>query len=93
MVVLELLGVIALATAAFAFAHLAKPRWSLPVFVLLGIVVGLDAVAIATDYRDADGIFDCWPHCSGLQNFVRMSLPLGAIALAAGMVGGATRRR
>lgn len=91
MAVLELLGVVALAVAAYALARWARPRWSLPLFALVGVVVGLDVLAVTTDYRDAGGIIDCWPHCTGLQGFVRTTLPLGAIVLVSGMVGGAIR--
>ena len=91
MAVLELLGVVALAVAAFGLARWAQPRWSLPLFAVVGSVVGLDVLAVATDYRGAAGIIDCWPYCSGVQDFVRTTLPLGAIVLVSGMVGGAVR--
>ena len=38
---------------------------------LLGIW-GLSALAVETDYRDADGFVDCWPGCTVFQDAVRL---------------------
>src|SRR5688572_1270673 len=37
--------------------------------------------AIRTDYRDADGYGDCWPHCTPLQNGVGTINALAPITL------------
>ena len=30
-------------------------------------------ILIVTDYEDADGFMDCWPHCSDVQEVVRFA--------------------
>ena len=39
----------------------------------------LAAVAVRTDYRDADGFVDCWPYCSTFQNTVGATLVYGPL--------------
>lgn len=54
------------------------------------VVVGL----VSSDYHDADGWVDCWPHCSRWQETVRLVLPtapLVALALALGALLAAHR--
>lgn len=43
---------------------------SIAALSLLGVAWLLAALAVETDYRDADGFTDCWPHCSALQDAV-----------------------
>jgi hypothetical protein len=40
----------------------------------------LTEAAIRTDYRDADGYGDCWPHCTALQNGVGTMNALAPVA-------------
>jgi hypothetical protein len=48
------------------------------------------AIAVATDYRDADGMMDCWPSCTAFQDTVQVaylfSLPLLLLAALAALV-------
>ena len=50
---------------------------------VLGAILALDVLAYATDFRDADGAIDCWPHCSATQDLVKWSFAIGAVLLAA----------
>jgi len=50
---------------------------------VLGAVLALDVLAYATDFRDADGAIDCWPHCTTIQNTVKWSFTIGAVLLPA----------
>ena len=51
---------------------------------LLAIWVG-SAFAVATDYRDADGMIDCWPGCTRFQDGVKIgyfgALPVLVLAV------------
>jgi hypothetical protein len=38
--------------------------------------------AIKTDYRDADGMVDCWPSCSAFQDIVGIVYFAAPVALA-----------
>jgi hypothetical protein len=38
------------------------------------------AVAVRTDYRDADGFVDCWPYCSAFQDVIGGTLFYGPVA-------------
>ena len=45
----------------------------------------LAALAISTDWRDADGYVDCWPNCSAVQDAVGVLFwigPAAAVVLA-----------
>jgi hypothetical protein len=44
-------------------------------------VMALDLIAISTDFHDADGIIDCWPHCTTWHHLVGWSLSVGALLL------------
>jgi hypothetical protein len=64
----------------------------------LGAVWTWAAVAIETDYRDADGFVDCWPSCSAFQEvvgFVYLAAPVAllVVLLAALVVSLPWRRR
>jgi hypothetical protein len=58
--------------------------------VLLGLTLlaalwALAALAVSTDWRDADGYVDCWPNCSPLQDTVGVLFvvaPAAAVFLA-----------
>jgi hypothetical protein len=43
----------------------------------------LTEAAIRTDYRDADGYGDCWPHCTALQDSVGAMHVVAPVALVA----------
>jgi hypothetical protein len=50
-----------------------KRRLARNVALWLGVLSAfwaIAALAISTDWRDADGYFDCWPHCSSVQETV-----------------------
>jgi hypothetical protein len=47
--------------------------------LLAGLLL-LSALAYATDYRDADGVVDCWPRCTGFQQVLARSFVVGGIA-------------
>jgi hypothetical protein len=54
--------------------------------------------AIRSDYRDADGWIDCWPHCTVLQDTVGTVYVFGpaafvVLAVAVGFLALITRRR
>lgn len=51
---------------------------------LLGLW-GLSALAVETDYRDADGFVDCWPSCTAFQDAVRIGF-LGVLPALVGVV-------
>ncbi len=46
----------------------------------LAVAWGLAAIAVRTDYRDADGFVDCWPYCSPFQDGVAITLLFGPLA-------------
>jgi hypothetical protein len=46
--------------------------------IVAGVVI-LDLAAIATDFHDADGVFDCGTHCSTWHNVVGWTLSIGAL--------------
>jgi hypothetical protein len=41
---------------------------------ILGAVIVIDAIAITTDFQDADGYIDCWPGCSTWQTIIQYTL-------------------
>jgi hypothetical protein len=47
---------------------------------LLAVSWVLAALAVRTDYRDADGFVDCWPGCSTFQDAVGVTLFYGPVA-------------
>jgi hypothetical protein len=60
-----------------------------PPLVLLATSFALALVAQETDYRDADGWIDCWPHCSALQQATGAGLsyvPALGVLVAAGTI-------
>jgi len=65
--------------------------------ILVGLVLAVDVLAYATDYQDADGAIDCWPHCSAIQSAVRWSFAASALLLpvlvATAAVRAALKRR
>jgi hypothetical protein len=57
------------------------------VFLFACIASGLAYWAAATDYRDADGLGDCWPNCSAIQDATRWGV---SVAPVLGLVAGIT---
>jgi hypothetical protein len=57
----------------------------------------LAAVAISTDWRDADGYVDCWPHCMRVQQTVGVLFWIAPVAAAltaiSALVASLARRR
>jgi hypothetical protein len=52
---------------------------------LLAALWGLAALAVSTDWRDADGYVECWPNCSPVQDTVGVLFlvaPAAAVFLA-----------
>jgi hypothetical protein len=86
-----------------ALLYVARRRRRLRVaFLFLGLLGAvlwlLSLVAIETDYRDADGTFDCWPHCTAFQDSVGAAIfwipaVLGALAIVAGLIVAVDRAR
>ncbi len=70
---------------------------ALSAFTLISLMWLLAVVLFATDYRDADGAFDCWPNCTALQDAVGFALlvaPIMVVALLASAgIAGLLRRR
>ena len=60
---------------------------SVAVLAVAGIGFGLAFLAIATDFRDADGSFDCWPDCSTFQDAVGTGIVYTPVAIIIGVVG------
>jgi hypothetical protein len=54
---------------------------SMSVLVLAGLWLAT-AIAVYTDWRDADGFVDCWPNCSAYQD-ASGAILLGAPAVLA----------
>jgi hypothetical protein len=54
---------------------------SMSVLVLAGLWLAT-AIAVNTDWRDADGFVDCWPNCSAYQD-ASGAILLGAPAVLA----------
>lgn len=91
-----LLGVFAVLLLAWKRGRL----WPalLAVNAVLAGTWGLAAVAMRTDYRDADGWIDCWPACTLLQDGVGTVLVLGPPVITASLLlalalAAVTRRR
>lgn len=61
------------------------------VLTVLGVVLALDVLVYATDFQDADGAIDCWPHCTTMQNTVKWSFTISAVLLPALVVVAAVR--
>jgi len=66
----------------------------------LGVLAGLwvlAALAITTDWRDADGYVDCWPNCSRVQETVGVLFLVapaaGALLAFSALVAWLIRRR
>ena len=74
MLLLLLFVVPVLALAAAIVIKVVRPgrltNGVLAAAVALATLYAVAWVAIATDFRDADGFIDCWPHCSALQEAV-----------------------
>ena len=47
---------------------------SLSMILVATAALVLALVAIARDFRDADGFFDCWPNCSSIQDLVGVTV-------------------
>lgn len=79
-VVVLLLAALALVGAfAFRWSRRRAGRYVLVAAILLTVLVlGLDYAAFATDFREADGVLDCWPSCSPTQDAIRWSAFIGA---------------
>jgi hypothetical protein len=68
------------------FAAFRRDRLSRAIVIallILGTVIVLDVVAISTDFRDADGTFDCYGYCSTSQKIISWSLSVAALGLVA----------
>ena len=52
---------------------------ALAILLLAVATGGLAFLAVATDYRDADGFGDCWPNCTTLQDAVGSALFLAPV--------------
>ncbi len=100
-----LVVVIVLPAAAFAGAVVARLVWPrtltnavLAGILLLGALEALAWAAIVTDFRDADGFIDCWPHCTLRQGVVGTTvwwspiLRAALVVLTAAYLGLTSRR-
>jgi hypothetical protein len=88
---LVLTGAALVPLAAAALLWLRHRRsWTLAllsVTTALFCIFVVAVVLITTDYRDADGFIDCWPHCSAFQDAVRWAFLLGgALVLLGGLI-------
>lgn len=88
------------AVAALVLAHRRERLVAVAVAILVLLVAGwaFAFAAAATDYHDADGFIDCWPHCSVLQDAVGGSLFFGPVlallvVVATMLIAFGTRRR
>ena len=74
-------GVLAAVVALLYAAHRRGPLLPAGVVLFAGAAVafGLSYVAIATDYRDADGYVDCWPDCTAIQDAVSFGFFLAPV--------------
>ena len=95
-----LTAVVAIAVVAALFLSHRRGRLGWAAVVLLaisGVASSLVLAAIQTDYRDADGFVDCWPHCTAFQEAVQVTLfltqSLFAIGVVAAVVAIDQRRR
>jgi hypothetical protein len=95
--------VLVVAPGVVVYAGWRRERFELAfagaVVALLG-VWGASALAIETDYRDADGYMDCWPSCTAYHHAVGvafwLTIPVLVLLTAASAVGvavSALRRR
>jgi hypothetical protein len=66
--VLVVLAALGLATMAFAGARHRLAAGVALCIVALGAVWFASFAAVRSDWRDADGFVDCWPHCSVYQD-------------------------
>ena len=80
--------------AAVAAAVVARAMWPraltngvLGAVLLLAGLVALAWAAVATDFRDADGFFDCGANCTLLQETVGVAVFYGPVLMAALVVG------
>lgn len=64
----------------WAFRH-ARFGVLIGVIVVLAGVLTFDVIAISTDFDEAGGITDCWPGCSGWQEFLRWTFWPGLLLL------------
>jgi hypothetical protein len=76
------LGVLA---AAFRRRRLLEASALLTVAGFLAFAIAM--LAVARDYRDANGFIDCWPDCSAFQENVRLAVLTGPTLALLGFVG------
>ena len=96
-----MLAALFLVPAAAVYVGWRRGRFALTVGIVsaaLLVLWGLSGLAVETDYRDADGLVDCWPSCSAFQDAVRLGfvgvLPvLVSLALLAGVLALVSLRR
>jgi len=77
---------VAVLTLSAVVASWKGTRIAIPVAAVLVAAWAAAAIAIGTDYRDADGFMDCWPGCTALQNvagFVFFVSPAMLVVLSA----------
>jgi len=56
-----------------------RGRFALVAWSLAGVLAVVFAAALAallTDFRDANGFIDCWPHCTAIQDATGLGLLL-----------------
>lgn len=83
------LSALAIAVGAWALRHHPRFPWLVGGLgaALLTAWVAV-AMLVSTDYRDADGFFDCWPDCTPWQDAV-LGVILGVPVMLAGLTLGA----
>ncbi len=70
LLILGVLVVVPLAVLFIGRRHVHPLVAVIAALLYLGVAWVLAVLAVATDYRDADGFIDCWPYCSMLQDAV-----------------------
>ncbi len=93
MITIEILaaGLVVLGPAVAGIACLAtRSRVALGVVaasIVLGAVWRIDVVLIARDYRDLDGLMDCYPYCSPEQEAASVVVFYTPLVMAAVVLG------
>jgi hypothetical protein len=80
-VLLAALGLV----VAYRRRELLAASWLVLVFGAVAFLLAF--LAIGTDYRDADGFFDCWPNCTALQDTVGIAFFTGPAIAFLGVAG------
>ena len=89
---------IAVVAALYVAHRRGRLGWAAVVLLAIsGVASSLVLAATQTDYRDADGFVDCWPHCTAFQEAVKVALlltwSLFGIGVVAAVVAIDQRRR